>query len=212
MTNALKTAEKVAYNIVKWVPPINLLRYMSNGQIEDRRNGKSDGSIILKGFGHLAYTMVTGCALALWGMGVYETGEVNPVTQRQVILQRIEDAEQEQRDYQRELSNLNDKLFGVDGLADTNHDGKVNVVERAEAYRRMGLEEQVQFPNTNKDDLEKAVRSYEPSKPTEAKSTSIGEQVREMFKSNPGHPLPGLYDNPEFQKHVNPHLYKGEKK
>ncbi len=160
MANALKTAGKVAYNIIKWVPPINILTYGGNEMYDDRKKGKSEMSIFLKSFAHLGYAMIGSGALFLWGAGAYLTGEINPNKAAQVLQHKREQVELEKRDYQVQLNNFNDRVFGVNGLADINKDGKVDFNERAEAYRRMGLEEQVLFPNANKDDLEKAVRSY----------------------------------------------------
>ncbi len=65
-----------------------------------------------------------------------------------------------------------------------------------------------------------SIQSYQPkqkiqsgeqsySKPTNL-SEAIAEDVEDILSS--GHPLPNLYNNPEFQKKVNPQLYKGDRK
>lgn len=64
----------------------------------------------------------------------------------------------------RRLRDYNEKeqlLFGDSGLADTNNDGVIDINEKADAFRRMGLENRVQFPKPTLDDFEIAIRSYE---------------------------------------------------
>ncbi len=65
-----------------------------------------------------------------------------------------------------------------------------------------------------------SLESYQPKHKTQSTEQSysnpqnpsqvMAEDVRNILSS--GHPLPNLYDNPDFQKEVNPQIYQGEKK
>jgi len=157
MKNVLQTAGHVAKNSWKYLPFgsfINCAYICGEKEYATRHPNK----FVLKGFSHLAYASLATAAVLFECLGFSATGEINPITQRQVILQRLEQAEKDKSFKEKQYNDLVDKLFSPSGLADTNHDGNIDDAERVEAYKRMGLEPQ--FPIPLKEDLEKAVSSY----------------------------------------------------
>ena len=78
------------------------------------------------------------------------THSLNPIANYAAIRQRDQ-----------QTLDLYDKMFGKNGIADTNKDGNIDFIERAEAFRRMGLENKVGFPESSLDDLKRVARSYE---------------------------------------------------
>ena len=95
-----------------------------------------------------------------------ETGEINPIKQRQITSQRSETYDK-----------LFVELFGPNGLADRNKNTAIEFGEKVEAYRRMGFTESIfiewcrsvglddsikgnSFPNPNLGQLKRAVKSY----------------------------------------------------
>lgn len=134
MTKILQTARKV----LEKLPVFSLLNYTYGDQIDKDSSTKR----LIKGFGHLFYACATVFALSYEIKGFCETGKINP---------------REIKQYHIQTSELSERLFSPNGLADTNKDGIVDFNERAEAYRRMGLESQVQFPQPKLEQLEKAV-------------------------------------------------------
>ncbi len=162
MTKVLSTVGKVA----KMLPVVSLVNYVmgKNGMREDVMEGlrkNPDRMVVkpfLKYFGHFAYSVIGFTALTLEYIGFSATGEINPLKARHVIAQRIEHAEAEKINYQKLVYRLSE-------LADINKNGKLELDERVEAFKRMGLENQVkvqvQFPQLKLEDLEKAVQSYQ---------------------------------------------------
>ena len=118
MGKILQTAGKVA----KWIPPFNFIEYQANGMFKDRKKGRGEFFTTLKGFGHLTYAIIGTSTLMLCAGRSYSTGEINPIKARQIMVQRIEQTEAEKVNYQRQVSELSERLFGTNGLADTNRD------------------------------------------------------------------------------------------
>ena len=60
---------------------------------------------------------------------------------------------------------LTDKIFGRNGLADVNKDGRINPIEKIEACRLLGIpEDSIEIRCLTKptsEDLERAVKNYE---------------------------------------------------
>ncbi|MBS3098998.1 hypothetical protein J4462_02195 [Candidatus Pacearchaeota archaeon] len=87
------------------------------------------------------------------------TGQFNPTKQYRFIQQRDEKL----RELQERTDCLHDYIFGQDGLADTNGDGRVSASEKARAYEIMVLEDNVHIniaPLASLDDLERAREFY----------------------------------------------------
>ncbi len=149
----LKIEGKTALNGLDYIPIVSAVKYL-NSQLQ---LNPEDRSII--GFlGHSLYALVGGFALTLWGLGIYETGQINPSAQRQIYQQREVQTQEIRNANLKKYLELHEKLFGEKGLADTNNDGKIDESERREASRRMGTGMNM----TN--NLEEAVRSYEEKK------------------------------------------------
>jgi len=157
MTNPLRNIGKAVNSVVIHLPVFSVYNYM-NTEFPNETN-KSKG--ILKAAGHTLYGIVGGSVLLLGALSCYATGEVNPITARQVILRRIELSEAKEQVQLQRYDALYDKLFGENGLADQNHNGQVDIYERVEAVRRMGLEAEISLPQPKIDDLERAVKSYQ---------------------------------------------------
>lgn len=138
-------------SITKYLPFASLLNYL-NEQNREPKDGI--GVKLLKGLGHSVYAWVPAAALFIYGNDLMTTGEMNPIKQRQALVRMNEDIE---------------RVFGKEGLADTNHDGKIDFTERAEAFRRMGLESQIQFPRLEADKIKIGIKSYEQGKYSDAK-------------------------------------------
>lgn len=64
----------------------------------------------------------------------------------------------------RKQDQLYDKVFGKYGLADTNSDGEISILEKTEAYKKMGLENKTKFVKPTISQLEKAIKSYKNKK------------------------------------------------
>jgi len=114
--------------------------------------------------GHAAYAAITVGLLGFYLSGLVLTRELNPITQRRVITQIRIQQEKKQKDYQDKYNRLQETLFGKNGLADSNHDGKISIEEKARAFGIMGLESQINFPEPSAEQLEKTVRSYQGEK------------------------------------------------
>ena len=102
--------------------------------------------------GHMAYAVGAVALISHYGETVVRTGEWNPMKQSEAFTQQRQERQLEER--QNYEQNWN-KLFGIDGIADVNRDGRVDPKEYADAMRRTG------FPQPGSNDLEKAIASYE---------------------------------------------------
>lgn len=100
-------------------------------------------------------------AYAIFGSGgatYLVSGEVNPVTQIKSIIEIRVDGPKR----------MKEELFGENGLADTNKDGRIDFSERFNAYIRMGFDRDKLDPknlpdpewNVSYTQLERAVKSY----------------------------------------------------
>ena len=103
----------------------------------------------LETIGALIYHGIPAAFLIAYTVQTLETGKLSLNAQYQERQERKE---------------LTEKLFGQNGLADTNHDGKISIEEKARAFGIMGLERQVIFPSPNSEQLSKAVSAYEGEK------------------------------------------------
>lgn len=162
MTNPIKNLGKAAGYAINSLPVFSYINYVTSEKFKNQYNHPFIS--VIKTAGHALYAIVGGSALLLAGTACYEAGEINPITARQVILQRVEQAKAENEARMERYHELSDRIFVPHGLADTNHDETIDVHEKVDAYTRMGLESQVQFPQPTPEDLEKAVKSYENKK------------------------------------------------
>jgi len=157
MVNPLKSLGKAVNSVVTHLPVFSVYNYMHNEL--PKETNKSLG--VVKAAGHTLYGIVGGSVLVLGALSCYVTGEANPITARQVILERIGEVEAKKQTELKRYDALYNKLFGEDGLADPNHDGQIDIHERVEAFRRMGLEAEISLPQPKLHDLERAIKSYE---------------------------------------------------
>ena len=139
--------------ILKYLPGSSLLVYRWSEQ------GRNDGNVKfqLKSTLHFTYALSVLCAGMYWWDSYKETGEVNPVRQLEV------QDEQHQR-----YTDLRNKIFGENGLADLDKDGNMSEFEKANAYERMGVRFTVKLddphsptPEEKIESLEKAIQSFE---------------------------------------------------
>lgn len=145
-------------DIIKSLPGFSLLYFLKNSDkqysLMSMRGEKPSFKSEIKGIGkmlvHVAYLMIGVGALVVAAENSLPYS-LNPFLQ--VETQRERSAE------------LNERLFGSEGLADTNHNGSIDLPELADAYCRMGLEQSVlnsrRFPEPSIEELERAVQSYE---------------------------------------------------
>jgi hypothetical protein len=133
--------------IITYIPPHNLLRLM--GPIEGSKRERTRLNIA----GHIAYAIIGG--LLLWGVG----GVGGSIKLANTYVNWA---------YKDEINKseiLKERLFGENGLADSNGNGKPDLREVAELYERIGLEDKVmekgKFPKLSNEDLERAIQSYE---------------------------------------------------
>lgn len=133
--------------IITYIPPYNLFRLM--GSIEGPERKRTRLNIA----GHVAYAIIGG--LLLWGVG--GVGGSIKLTNTYINWAY--------RDEINKSEILRERLFGENGLADTNGNGKPDLREVAELYERIGLTDKVmekgKFPKLSNGDLERAVQSYE---------------------------------------------------
>lgn len=134
-------------NIMSYVPPYNLFRLMEPGLRERSK---------LNVAGHIAYAIVGG--LLFWGS--FGIGVVKYGSQYAEKVFRSAHAEEIAK-----VTGLREKLFGENGLADTNGNQTIEFRELADVYERMGFGDttltELKFPEFTIPDLEKAVQSYE---------------------------------------------------
>ncbi|MBI5066120.1 hypothetical protein HZA97_07835 [Candidatus Woesearchaeota archaeon] len=85
-----------------------------------------------------------------------ETKTLNPFSQHSFYKQKEIEKKQKEEKY----LELTEKVFGPGGYADINFDKKVDIIERAYALKKIGLEK---FPkeDLSLDQLEKLVKKYE---------------------------------------------------
>lgn len=145
-------------SITKYLPLTSFAHYLSG---QNKNPTDSEITRTLKSFGHAVYAIATLTPALLWCATFHATGEVNPITQRQVILQRVKDAEERKQTEADSYQSAHRKVFSPHGLADTNNDGHLSFSEEFEAYRRMGLESKIVFPKPTREQLDKAIVSYE---------------------------------------------------
>jgi len=138
ITTALK-------NSWKYLPVLNAINY-ANKTLPEKIS-------IPEVIGHSIYAGAGLVALMVYSAGLFQTGEINPLNQVKVFHQRITEKEK-----------YNQMLFNSNGLADSNHDGKISIEEKARAFGIMGLESQINFPEPSAEQLEKTVRSYQGEK------------------------------------------------
>jgi hypothetical protein len=102
-----------------------------------------------------------------------DTGTLNLLHQNDILEKRKEDSEREISEFRADKKRFNDlnyELFGPHGLADLNGDSLIDFFEYGRAVRAMGYENDIfieglrEFPQYNKDDLERALSFYRNQK------------------------------------------------
>ncbi len=131
------------WKVAKWLPFGSLVNYIKNEQSLKKSFPLSFGKTIL----HIAYFTASLVTTADYLKNVLYTGTLSPSRQAEI---------------RRQHSDLQNTLFeGINPLADTNRDGKVDLGEKVKAYETMGLGDEISFPRANIEQLEKAVKAYE---------------------------------------------------
>ncbi|MBS3079592.1 hypothetical protein J4218_05710 [Candidatus Pacearchaeota archaeon] len=140
MVNLLKTIKIIA-NSWKYLPGASVINYaFTNPETFSKT----------KFTAHIIYALAAIVSIDWNVRGYPMTHSLNPIANYAAIRQRDQ-----------QTLDLYDKMFGKNGIADTNKDGNIDFIERAEAFRRMGLENKVEFPESSLDDLKRVARSYE---------------------------------------------------
>ncbi len=109
---------------------------------------------------HMIYTVIGGTAIVsscLVSLIFFDkTGTLNPLEQNRIINEQI--AKEKQKKERKEF--INKKIFGPGGYADTNFDKKIDLYEKASAYKKLGLED---FPKEDltSEQLEQLIKIYE---------------------------------------------------
>jgi len=128
--------------IAKKLPLGSFLDYVENGAYEDRARGISPRKLVAKITGHFLYSLAGGILAA--GLIVLPFN---------LYFEKDQIAEHEKW-------KLEDKIFGINGLADTDNNGLVDVSEAISAYRKMGIECVVQpREKPSKEQLENYIKS-----------------------------------------------------
>lgn len=127
--------------IGNYIPVVSMFKVIN----ETSRKGQESFHNKMRLLGHLTYALVSAGSLALYTTRLGFTGELNPLKQPEALVQYREARE---------------KLFGANGLADTNHDGTISAIERIEAYQKMGLDAEISFPKCRLEDLVKGIEAY----------------------------------------------------
>lgn len=130
----------------KIIPPYNLFRLMKPIEGPERKRTK------LNIAGHITYAIIGG--LLLWGGAFGGSIKLANTYINWAYRDEINKSEI-----------LRERLFGENGLADINGNGKQDLREVAELYERIGLANKVmekgKFPKLSNKDLERAIQSYE---------------------------------------------------
>ena len=129
--------------IIRYIPPYNLFFRWFDSDLEKMSR--------IKKIWHTAYGTIGGLGLAaaiLYG-SLIGYKEYIKWSNKETIAR---------------VNELKTELFGENGLADKNDNGKLDLTEVAEVYERMGLGEKVletgKFPSLSIEDLERAVEIY----------------------------------------------------
>jgi hypothetical protein len=130
---------KIAEGIGRRLPVISLLDYFYNGEQEDVAKGKSRLTIVSKNAGHIAYAVLGFLGVTMYGGGVFATGEFNPLKQKEAFARSITQDVQEQMCYRDAF----DAVFGDNGIADFDHNGRISKGEKVRAYELMGIEDKI---------------------------------------------------------------------
>ncbi|VVB78464.1 Uncharacterised protein [uncultured archaeon] len=156
---------------IRYLPFGSLLNYTYEGLRKDENNGDSDKAF-LKLLGHTTYAAFAACTLFFGGVKCYLAMEgsspvINQPQQIKKVMEQTDPkkpSELEIPDQSGYYGDLYSKLFEPDGIADINLDGKVSFIEKAEMFKRMGLENEVVFPKPTTQDLERCLTYYERKK------------------------------------------------
>ena len=143
-------------NNKKYLPFFCVTNYLK----ESGKEGK-----FLPFLGYIMYTAIISASLFSYGKACIKYGEFNPIKQIELSIE----GNRKNITEIKKLGGLYNKIFGDNGYADLNHNGKISLVEKIDAYQRMGfnedeLLEERPFPKPNVNQLEKAVQSYEAGK------------------------------------------------
>ncbi len=114
----------------------------------------------IHGWSHMAYALggpTLAITLVVTTLDNYpETKTLNPISQHNFYQQKkIKTAKKEEK-----YKELNKRIFGPGGYADTNFDKKVDIVEQAYALKKIGLQN---FPkdDLSLEQLEELIKKYE---------------------------------------------------
>jgi hypothetical protein len=149
---------------MRLIPGVGFIDYISSGDAyTDLRSNKIKSNNIL--FAHLTGAILAGTYLALsWGFD-----SLNPTKWSEPIRRNRQTLQQQQVKNQRAYDDLYNQLFGTNGLADVDGDGRVSYTEKMDYFDRTGCLQYgvgpVQItrkPRTN--DLQKAIDSYRTEK------------------------------------------------
>lgn len=141
--------KNIAKKVVSVLPVGSGMMYeldRSNKSIKERERGIK---YICKSLLHASYTVVAGVYLIAGG--VFDCWTPNQYKQ---VFEKLKTETTQRKEYKQ-------KLFGVNGYADKDGDGKINSSERFEVYEKAGLEDRISFRELSLEDLERAVKSYE---------------------------------------------------
>ena len=156
--------EDFKMGVWKYLPIGSFGDYFDNNFNKDIQ--KNFGLILVssKALVHFVYAVIPTIALISYIGGGIQTGEWNLRTQIQANIQRNNERNAEMK----KKKDLMKKIFGEEGFADVNRDGKISLNELADAYTRVDLEEEgldalklMSFYNIPVEQLEKAVESYD---------------------------------------------------
>ncbi len=145
-------------NSWKYLPIGSMTNYIDSGQAEID-NQKSKRLFYPKFLLHALYffggAILISTPLAIGSISFVEQinrlahiGKINLFEERKTIYEL------------REEKRNNELKNNLSKLADSNNDGLINIDERVEAYKRMGLDEKIRFPEPSVNDLERAIKSY----------------------------------------------------
>lgn len=131
----MRKLSDIAKGIGKRLPVVSLSYYFNEGIRKDIENGVPGSTRIKKVLGHLVYAgvgLVAGVGYPIVGT---MTGEWNPIKLPAAMRETDARISKAIRDYD-QLENF---IFGPEGIADFNADGTISPAEKARAYEEMGI-------------------------------------------------------------------------
>jgi len=144
---------RIARRVAGFLPVGSAAKYLWEAPIQ-RRDSRRRAAIKLAA--HVIYGIIGTC----WAMESIFTGELNPVEQ----WRHVHRTEIERREEWKKRSELYNEIFRPRGLADTNRNGNIDIVEKARAYELMNAEYRVDFSPPFIQELETAKELLEKEK------------------------------------------------